>query len=1142
MSADDLKIVVDAQTAEAVNALANVSKRLDDMVQKAQEGGKKTGEAVSSMSSKIVDGLEGATRSVLKWTAAIGALATGGGIALLVKNAIELQTAMADVGTILGAGSPKVSEFTHEIEELSKTSVKSAEDLSRGLYQAISAGVPATMGAGGAMEFLAVAQKAATAGMATTKDAVTVGALAMNTFGVKAGTAVEVFNSLQTVVARGVTRFPELAQSLGNVATIAANSGVKFKDMLAAITVATKGGLDASKATDALRAMIQAIAAPTEEARRMFKALHQEYGQGAIEQKGLSGIISEIIEKTGGNAQALRKLIPDVQGLTAAQILGKNASKDFRDEIDAQARSMGAVDAAAKLQSVTVAAAAARLRNAANAQASGLIQGEANGLTNAIGELTTKVNKLDMKSFADGLAGIVTTVGWIADQFVQIIAKIGTTSEWLQEGQRPGGVYALEEGAGSMEGALEVGPDGQMRKRGFKRATSVGGLIDMDRAGRTAAQAAAIRAAEEYRGVSSTDQGMVSAEDDLTGGASGFDRDTGRNSSYNPNAYADAKSRAAGEKARKLAESIGRGGRKAASDAEKRREAGTRAEEDVYAAEQELSKRRVALYKDEAERLTGFRAVRELAALAEMQTEEDAEKSHARKATELRLEQLRKLGGTSKAQADEKEALRLKLLSIDAEYAKQRLDISKKLNDELTKDEEKALQHRLKLYDEGQARFTVALALAKHMAGGSPSAGEDFTQAAAGAFEQGGIGGVASLGMGLLEHSGLYDIQAGISRIAGSRGGGAGMGAADILVGAAQLAGAKFASLVVDAGAYLAQQFMGLVTTIGGISARGYVRTRDVQNSIFRQVGNGPMTGAVGEKLETLHNITENLPVMMQMLGPLLTNVVGPELQKAIASIGSTLARYAPGIFKAIFDSINPILQQFIDTGVSDLMTAVMDSAPVVIEGLLQTAIGKAPVLVSKLITEFATQLIGHIPDIVKALAAGLAKGVYEAIKGLIPGFSGDQGFAGGWLGGTSDNPLPGNNINPVNWFFSQGGTVPEMQYFATGGLADMYRGAARSFARGSDTVPAMLTPGEEVLDRQTASAVRSGRATLGSAPVTVNFHGTGTGEQALQALIARMFVAEVQRQGGKARTALDVSTNSDPFVNFPPPALLQGA
>lgn len=420
----EVKLDIRAEAQKALDAVQSVLKGLDELPKKASAASGK----FDSFFKDFEKGAERAVASFAKWTAGIGALVSGGGLALLTKQAIEFQSSMANVATIAGQSSEAMRKLSGDVLELSKTVPKGAKDIADGLYDAVSSGIEA----GKAMEFMRVATMAATAGLSTTKDAVNAGTIAINTYGDKAGDVTAIYDAFFQTVNRGVITFPQLAQSLGNVSTIANQSGVAFKDLMASIALVTKNGIQASEATSAMRALIQSIAAPTGDARKMFEALHIEYGKGVIESKGLAGVIEQINQKTGGNAEALRKLIPEVNALTAAQILGKDAGRAYRDEIEAQEQASGATAKAQEIQSKTVASAWTRLTNTVVAQFTQAWAGSEEKFAKTLDTITSgfaKISAQDFSKIIGALERILSVVGGIAVRAAQAAAAIAHLSD-----------------------------------------------------------------------------------------------------------------------------------------------------------------------------------------------------------------------------------------------------------------------------------------------------------------------------------------------------------------------------------------------------------------------------------------------------------------------------------------------------------------------------------------------------------------------------------------------------------------------------------------------------------------------------------------------------------------------------------------
>ena len=95
----------------------------------------------------------------------------------------------------------------------------------------------------------------------------------------------------------------------------------------------------------------------------------------------------------------------------------------------------------------------------------------------------------------------------------------------------------------------------------------------------------------------------------------------------------------------------------------------------------------------------------------------------------------------------------------------------------------------------------------------------------------------------------------------------------------------------------------------------------------------------------------------------------------------------------------------------------------------------------------------------------------------------------------------------------SRGGIVPKNgmrpQYFAHGGMA-----------RGTDTVPAMLTPGEMVLTKEQQQAMMGGQQKAGD---TYNFNIEATDANSFKRMLSQdpKFLSNIAEQGKQAKSGL---------------------
>lgn len=197
---------------------------------------------------------------------------------------------------------------------------QTTKQLADGLYDIQSSGFEGKDG----LEILKDAAVGAKAGM--TDASVVSGVLtqSLNGMGVGAESSRKYLDVMFKTVDKGVITFDQLARELGEVTAIGKSSRVSFEEMNAAIAVLTQRGSRPQKAITGLRQLIVQLAAPTEEAAKKLDLLGVKAGDKALQQKGLLGVVQDLVQKTGGNKELLRPILGDVEALDAALKLVAN--------------------------------------------------------------------------------------------------------------------------------------------------------------------------------------------------------------------------------------------------------------------------------------------------------------------------------------------------------------------------------------------------------------------------------------------------------------------------------------------------------------------------------------------------------------------------------------------------------------------------------------------------------------------------------------------------------------------------------------------------------------------------------------------------------------------------------------------------
>ncbi len=286
-----------------------------------------------------------------------------GGMA--AKTAMEFETAMANVWTIVDAGKDTIAAMGKEVEALSFELPQTAKQLADGLYQVISAAIPAQ----DAMGVLEVSARAAAAGLSDTFTAVDAVTSVLNAYGMEAERAGIVSDIMFKTVERGKVTFPELAQNLGDVVSTAATAGVSFEELGGALATLTKVGVRAPEAVTALNQAILTFIDPSDEAAKLAKQLGIEFNATSLATKGLYGVLQDVQKATDGNIEMLSALFPNVRALKGVLGLLRQDMGLFRDDLDAMRTSLGATDKAFEKQAQTGAHAMQLFKNQVSALA-----------------------------------------------------------------------------------------------------------------------------------------------------------------------------------------------------------------------------------------------------------------------------------------------------------------------------------------------------------------------------------------------------------------------------------------------------------------------------------------------------------------------------------------------------------------------------------------------------------------------------------------------------------------------------------------------------------------------------------------------------------------------------------------------------
>jgi TP901 family phage tail tape measure protein len=265
-------------------------------------------------------GLSGAQKEALTVTdnvrAGFGQLKTAiiAAFAGITFKAIISETAKFDdqlrlVNTqLVGAATDYLPRFRDGLLQMAQDYGETTESLAGGLYDILSATIPAK----DAMGLLEESTKAARGGFTTTAVAADALTSIINAYGMSAEDAAAISDILFTSVLRGKMTYEELASQIGDVARLAAVCGVSLKELTAMVSIITRNGVPAAEAVTQVKGALTAMLDPSDKAAKLASSLGIEMDAAAIKSRGFQAVMEDLGELP---PDVLAKLFPNVRGL-----------------------------------------------------------------------------------------------------------------------------------------------------------------------------------------------------------------------------------------------------------------------------------------------------------------------------------------------------------------------------------------------------------------------------------------------------------------------------------------------------------------------------------------------------------------------------------------------------------------------------------------------------------------------------------------------------------------------------------------------------------------------------------------------------------------------------------------------------------
>ena len=260
--------------------------------------------------------------------------------------AAKFETGMSNIATLLDGDTAtvnkRIAEMGDDIMGVAKKTGLATDDLSKGMYQIVSA-----LGdSKDATSQLEVAAKAAKAGGATTVDAINLLSAVTKGYGDTSGEAWSKASDLAfQTVKLGQTSFPELASSMGKVVPIASALNISQEELFGSFATLTGVTGSTAEVATQMKSVFSGLMTPSKQLSETISSLGYSSANAMLDELGLIGTLDKLTAACGDDKQAVAKLFSSVEAQTAILALAGAQTENWVQKTEAMA---GAADATSK--------------------------------------------------------------------------------------------------------------------------------------------------------------------------------------------------------------------------------------------------------------------------------------------------------------------------------------------------------------------------------------------------------------------------------------------------------------------------------------------------------------------------------------------------------------------------------------------------------------------------------------------------------------------------------------------------------------------------------------------------------------------------------------------------------------------------
>lgn len=247
-----------------------------------------------------------------------------------ISEASSLEIALAEIQTISVPLRDDFESLADSVHDLSDKFGITRDIVAEGIYQTLSNQIA---DGADAFTFFAASSELAVGGVMSADAAVNLLSSTINAYGYNAAQAATISGKLFKTIELGRVRGEEFANTYGRILVVASQLGVSFDEVSASVATLTISGLKYNQAATLITNTMLKLMRPTDVLKKTMKEMGVASAEAGIQAFGFQGFLQKLRDAAGGSTEALGEMFGRVRAIRGVMGLTNEATERYVENL-----------------------------------------------------------------------------------------------------------------------------------------------------------------------------------------------------------------------------------------------------------------------------------------------------------------------------------------------------------------------------------------------------------------------------------------------------------------------------------------------------------------------------------------------------------------------------------------------------------------------------------------------------------------------------------------------------------------------------------------------------------------------------------------------------------------------------------------